>query len=107
MLHDRQKKVIQQLCSFGWVPDVRNYYRNDSIEGVMVIARARENVIMIYPDGTFDRAGDQAHSKHYVKPRAGWYSPVKSCRPNARRTMTLRSDVHDVLSQLLIRGIVI
>lgn len=84
MLPVEQRTVADKLCKFGWVPDKNNYYVNDAAEGLGIIFRHIDNVAIVYPDGTMDRAGDQPHSNHRIKPRTGWYSPLEKRRAEQR-----------------------
>jgi hypothetical protein len=84
MLPAKQQQTIDKMVKFGWVPDKNNYYVNDGQDGLGIIFRHISNVAIVYPDGSIDRAGDQPHSKHLLKPRKDWYSPLEKRRAEQR-----------------------
>lgn len=93
MFPAKQQTAVDKLLRFGWVPDKQNYYVNDDQEGIGVIFRHIENVAIVYPDGSMDRAGDQPHSMHMLKPRKDWYSPHEKKRAE-QRTARWLSNLH-------------
>lgn len=97
MLAAKQREVVKGLMKYDWVPDTDNYYLHDEKEGLAIIVRHRENVAMVYPDGTMDRAGDQVHSSCSIKPRAGWYSPIVKKKAERR----VATSQHRLVQQLI------
>lgn len=94
MFPANQKQSIDKLMRFGWIPDKQNFYVNDSMGGALgVIFRHVSNVAIVYPDGSVDRAGDQPHSLHMLKPRKDWYSPFEKKRAE-QRTARWLTDLH-------------
>lgn len=98
MFPAKQQESVDKLIRFGWVPDKQNFYVNDGQEGLGVIFRHIENVAIVYPDGSLDRAGDQPHSKHMIKPRKDWYSPFERHKAE-QRTARWLTNLHKFVQQ--------